>query len=60
MVASAGIFYIIYRVAILAHSQQANDLLVYLSVFATAFILGLIPYLIMIRIAVPRYSELSN
>jgi ABC-2 type transport system permease protein len=60
MVASAGSFYIIYRAANLAHSQQENDLLVYLAVFAAAFILGLIPYLIMIRIAVPRYRELSN
>ncbi len=60
MVAGAAIFYVIFLAGRIAYLNGADDITLYLTVLVTSVVCGLIPYLIMVRIAALRYSSISS
>lgn len=58
MVAGVGIFFLLYRLLLLAQSLNPSDLWLYTLVAGAGLVLGLIPYLIMLKIADARFRDI--
>ncbi|MCR3921324.1 MAG: hypothetical protein NUK65_02265 [Firmicutes bacterium] len=60
MVATGGLYFLIYQSTMFLVKQQYNEALIYLAVAMVSFVLGVIPYLIMVKIANQRYRDIVS
>lgn len=60
MVASGGLLYLVYLACRKIYDITSGVLPVYLGMFALSLVLGLIPYLVMARIAAKRFSQIET
>lgn len=60
MVAGAGVFFLLYRLALVLYNQGTGDAVVYLAMAAASLVLGFVPYIIMLRVADDRFREITT